>query len=134
MAPAKSQNNGAQAAKPKSGAKNLRNVRPGAAGHTECHLTEGLSSAGSESPAFSGLPSPGFTRVSVPQVHGDWMGTSPVRKAQGLFGSPTCLVFKPWLGCLYSFIWKMGLRSTFEGHRELNALTDVNSSGQRRVR
>ena len=90
MAPAKSQNNGAQAAKPKSGAKNLWNVRPGAAGHTERHLTEGLSSAGSESPAFPGLP----------QVPRDWMGTSSVGKAQGLFGSPTCLGFKSWRGCL----------------------------------
>lgn len=36
-------NNEEQAARPKSGAKNPWNVRPRAAGHTECHLKEGFS-------------------------------------------------------------------------------------------
>lgn len=74
MAPAKSQNNGAQAAKPKSGAKNLWNVRPGAAGHTERHLTEGLSSAGSESPALPGLSSLGSHICLSPRCPGTGWG------------------------------------------------------------
>ena len=51
-------------------------------------------------PCTSRALQPGFTHMPVPQVPGDWMGMSSVGKAQGLFGSPTCLGFKSWLGCL----------------------------------
>ena len=92
MAPAKSQNNGAQAAKPKSGAKNLWNVRPGAAGHTERHLTEGLSSAGSESPAFPGLSSLGSHMCLSPRCPGTGWG-------RAWWGRPrACLGPRPTLG------------------------------------
>lgn len=94
-APAKLQNNGAQAAKPKSGAKNPWNVRPGAPGHTELPPQRGPFFCRERVLGWQSASQPGFhTCARLPGTRGldedEWQG-----KAAGLFGSLTCLDSNP---------------------------------------
>lgn len=94
-APAKLQNNGAQAAKPKSGAKNPWNVRPGAPGHTELPPQRGPFFCRERALGWQSASQPGFhTCARLPGTRGldedECQG-----KAAGLLGSLTFLGSNP---------------------------------------